>query len=38
MTLKIEAKFEEKTICHLKSTQNSVDFDLSTNKSQKFAL
>ena len=31
-------KIWRKTICHLKSNQNLVDFDLSTKKSQKFAL
>ena len=38
MTLKIDAKFEEKMICCFKIDKNLVKFDLSTKKSQKFAL
>ena len=38
MTLKIDAKFEEKMICLFKIDKNLVKFDLSTQKSQKFAL
>ena len=38
MILKIDAKFEEKPICCLKNDKNSVNFDLSTHKSPKFAL
>ena len=38
MTLKIDAKFEEKMICCFKIDKNLVKFDLSTQKSQKFAL
>ena len=38
MTLKIDAKFEEKLICCFKNDKNLVKFDPSTRKSQKFAL
>ena len=39
MTLKIDAKFEKKKlICCLKNGKNLVKFDLSTQKSHKFAL
>ena len=38
MTLKIDAKFEEKLICCFKNDKNLVNFDTSTLKSQKFAL
>ena len=38
MTLKIDAKFEEKLICRFKNDKNSVKFDPSTRKSPKFAL
>ena len=38
MTLKIDAKFEEKLICCLKNDKNLGDFDPSTKKSQKFAF
>ena len=38
MTLKIDAKFEEKLICCFKNDKNLVNFDPSTQKSQKFAL
>ena len=38
MTLKIDAKFEEKLICCLKTDKNLVNFDPSTQKSQKFTL
>ena len=34
----IEAKFEEKLICCFKNDKNLVNFELSTQKSQKFAL
>ena len=37
MTLKIDAKFEEKLIC-FKTDQNLVNFYPSTQKSQKFTL
>ena len=36
MTLKIDAKFEEKLICCIKNDKNLVSFDLSTQNSQKF--
>ena len=35
MTLKIDAKFEEKLICCFKTDKNMVNFYLSTQKSQK---
>ena len=38
MTLKIDAKFEEKLICCFKNDKNLVKFDLSTQKSTKLAL
>ena len=38
MTLKNSAKRQEKTICCFKNDKNLVNFDLSTQKSQKFAL
>ena len=38
MTLKRDAKFEEKPICSLKNDKNLVNFDPSTHKPQKFAL
>ena len=38
MTLKIDAKFEEKRIFCFKSDKDLVNFDLSTQKSQKFTL
>ena len=38
MTLKIDAKFEEKLICCFKNDKNLVKFDPSTQKSQKFSL
>ena len=38
MTLKIDAKFEEKLICCFKTDKNLVNFDPSNQKSQKFAL
>ena len=38
MTLKIDAKFEEKLICCFKTDKDLVNFYLSTQKSQKFAL
>ena len=38
MPLKIDAKFEEKLICCFKNDKNLVNFDPSTQKSQKFAL
>ena len=38
MTLKSDAKFEEKPICFLKNDKNLVNFNPSTQKSQKFAL
>ena len=38
MTLKSDAKFEEKLICCSKNDKNLVKFDPSTQKSQKFAL
>ena len=36
MTLKSDAKFEEKLICCFKNDQNWVNFDLSTRNSQNF--
>ena len=38
MTLKIDAKFEEKLTCCFKTEKNLVGFDLSTQKYQKFTL
>ena len=38
MTLKIDAKPDEKLICCFKNDKNLVKFDPSTQKSQKFAL
>ena len=38
MTLKSDAKFEEKSICCFKNDKNLVNFNPSTQKSQKFAL
>ena len=38
MTLKIDAKFEEKLICCFKNDKNLVNFDPSTQKSKKSAL
>ena len=38
MTLKIDAKFEEKLICCFKNDKDLVKFDPSTRKSQKYAL
>ena len=38
ITLDIDAKFEEKLICCFKNDKNLVNFDPSTQKSQKFAL
>ena len=38
MTLKIDAKFEEKLICCFKNNKNLVKFDPSTQKSQIFVL
>ena len=38
MTLKIDAKPNEKLICCFKNDKNLVKFDPSTQKSQKFAL
>ena len=38
MTLKIDAKFEEKLIFCFKNDKNLVNFDPSTKKSKKFAL
>ena len=38
MTLKRDAKFEQKLICCFKNEKNLVNFDLSTRKSKKFAL
>ena len=35
MTMKIDAKFEEKVLCCFKTDKNLVNFDLSTQKSQK---
>ena len=37
MSLKIDAKFEEKLICYLKNDKNLVKFDPSTQKSTKHA-
>ena len=38
MTLKIDAKFEEKLICCFKTDKNLENFDPSTQKSQKCTL
>ena len=38
MALKIDAKFEKKLICCFKNDKNLMNFDLSTQKSQKFTL
>ena len=38
MTLKLNAKFKEKLICCFKNDKNLVNFDLSTQMSQKFTL
>ena len=38
MILKIDVKFEEKLTCCFKNDKNLVNFDPSTQKSQKFAL
>ena len=39
MTMKNDAKFEKELNCHFKiDTRNLTNFDLSTRKSQKFAL
>ena len=38
MTLKIDAKFEEKLICCFKNDKNLVKFDLSTKKTKKFGI
>ena len=38
MTLKTDAKFEEKLIICFKNDKDLVKFDLSTRKSPKFAL
>ena len=39
MTMKNDAKFEEKLICHFKiAMKNLANFDPGTQKSQKFAL
>ena len=38
MTLKIDAKFEEKLTCCFKNNKNLVNFDPGTRKFQKFAL
>ena len=38
MTLKSDAKFEEKLICYFKNVKNLANFDPSTQKYQKFAL
>ena len=37
MTLKSDAKLEEKPICCFNNDKNLVNFDQSTQKSQKFA-
>ena len=36
--MKSDAKFEEKPICSFKNDKDLVNFDLSTLKSQKFAV
>ena len=38
MTLKIDAKFEEKRICCFKNDKNMVNFDPNKQKSKKFTL
>ena len=38
MKLKLDAKFEEKLIFCFKTDKNLVNFDLSTQKSQKFTF
>ena len=38
MPLKSDAKFEEKLTCCFRNDKNDVNFDTSTQKSQKFAL
>ena len=38
MTLKSDAKFEEKPICYFKNEKNLVNFDPSSQKLSKFAL
>ena len=38
MTLKTDAKFEEKLICCFKNDKNMVKFDPSTRRSPKLAL
>ena len=38
MTLKVDAKFEEKQVCCFKTDNNLVNFEPITLKSQKFAL
>ena len=38
MTLKSDAKFEDKSICCFKNYKNLVNFDPSTQKPQKFTL
>ena len=38
MTLKRDAKFEEKLICCFKNDKNLMNFDLSTRNSQNFTL
>ena len=38
MILKSDAKFEEKLVCCFKNDKNLVNFDPSTQKSQKFAF
>ena len=38
MILKVDAKLEEKPICCFKNDKNFVNFDPSTQKSQKCAL
>ena len=38
MTLKIDAKFEEKLICYFKNDKSLLNFDPSNRKSQKCAL
>ena len=38
MTLKIDAKFEEKVTCYFKTDKNLENFDLSIQKSQKIIL
>ena len=38
MILKSDARFEKKLICYFKNDKNLLNFDPSTQKSQKFAL